>query len=175
MSEIKTVKNQFNFTEMRNLYNNGLLKDHLDCKNYISKFIYPLTNGTYALIENEQVTIIQKETMNEVYFSRFELDIKKWFKKETDPKQIICDVTKPTIGDDYINISKTLKHKYTKYEEHTQDIKESVKLMLSYIKEVWANNDEKVFNYILCWLSNTVKGIKNKSCIYAKSLQGAGM
>ena len=76
----------FSFSEMRNLYASGMLKDHLDCKQYILKFIHPLTNGTYALIEKDQVVIIQKETMNEVYFPRFEPDIKKWFKKETDPK-----------------------------------------------------------------------------------------
>ena len=46
--------------------------------------------------------------------------------------------------------------------------------MLSYIKEVWASNNKKVYEYILKWLSNMSKGIKNKSCIYAKSLQGTG-
>ena len=126
----------FSFSEMRNLYASGMLKDHLDCKQYILKFIQPLTNGTYALIENDQVTMIQKETMNEVYFAKFKPDIKKWFNKETDPKQIICDITKPTVGDNYINISKTLKHKYVKYDEYSQEIKDAVNLMLSYIKEV---------------------------------------
>ena len=164
----------FSFSEMRNLYASGMLKDHLDCKQYILKFIHPLTNGTYALIEKDQVVIIQKETMNEVYFPRFEPDIKKWFKKETDPKQIICDITKPTVGDNYINISKTLKHKYVKYDEYSQEIKDAVNLMLSYIKEVWASNNKKVYEYILKWLPNMSKGIKNKSCIYAKSLQGTG-
>jgi len=46
--------------------------------------------------------------------------------------------------------------------------------MLSYIKEVLANNNEKVYDYLLKWLSCMVKGKKNKSCVYVKSSQGTG-
>jgi hypothetical protein len=168
------MQSEFSFVEMKSLYDNGLLKDHIDCKQYISKYIFPLLNGTHAMVENEQVTIVQKETMNEVYISRFPKDIKNWYKTETLPKKLICDVTKPTVGDNFINISKTLKHKYEEYETMDTKKKEGVQLLLKYIKEVWANNDEAVYNYILKWLSNMVKGKKNKTCIYAKCVQGAG-
>ena len=42
--------------------------------------------------------------------------------------------------------------------------------------KTFENSDKikKVYEYILKWLSNMSKGIKNKSCIYAKSLQGTG-
>ena len=142
-------KSQFNFDEMRNQYNNGLLKDHLDCKNYVLKYFCPLRNGTHALIEDGEVTIIQKDTMTDVYLSRFPKDIKTWYKSVTIPKQIICDISKDTVGSNFINISKTLKHKCEESEKQTEEHKKEVELLLSYIKEVWANNDDKVYVYIL--------------------------
>jgi len=168
------MENDFCFIKMNQLYENGQLKDHLDCKNYISTYFHPLNNGTHAFIENNTISIIQDETMNKVYLQRFKCDIKKWYKNETIPKKIICDINKPTVGTNYINVGKQLKHKYSEYIHFETEIKENVKTMLSYIKEVWANNDAKVYEYMLKWLSNMVKGNKNKTCIYAKSLQGAG-
>jgi hypothetical protein len=112
--------------------------------------------------------------MNKVYLQRFKTDIKAWYKTETIPKKLICDINKPTVGPNFINVAKQLKHKYSEYKHFEKEIKTNVELMLSYIKEVWANNDEKVYQYMLKWLSNMVKGNKNKTCIYAKSLQGAG-
>ena len=168
------MSQEFCFIKMNQLYENGQLKDHLDCKNYISNYFHPLNNGTHAFIENNTISIIQDETMNKVYLQRFKKDIKAWYRNETIPKKIICDINKQTIGSNYINVGKQLKHKYSEYAQFDPEIKNNVKIMLSYIKEVWANNDENVYQYMLKWLSNMVKGNKNKTCIYAKSLQGAG-
>ena len=165
---------EFDFLKMNKKYSDGLLKDHLDCKNYISQFFIPLKNGSHALIENNLVNIIQKETMKEVYLQRFEKDIQNWYKTKTIPKELICDITKPIVGNNFVNIGKQLKHKYIEYNSFQPEVKTKVNLMLSYIKEVWASNDEKVFQYMLKWLSNMVRGNKNKSCLYAKSLQGTG-
>ncbi len=33
----------FSFKKLNNLYENGLLKDHLDAKRYIEEFMCPLT------------------------------------------------------------------------------------------------------------------------------------
>ena len=61
------MENEFCFIKMNQLYENGQLKDHLDCKNYISKYFQPLNNGTHAFIENNTISIIQDETMNKLY------------------------------------------------------------------------------------------------------------
>ncbi len=117
---------------------------------------------------------LQDETMNKVYLQRFKKDIKAWYRNETIPKKIISDINKPTVGNNFINVGKQLKHKYSEYIHFDTEIKENVKLMLSYIREVWANNDDNVYEYMLKWLSNMVRGNKNKTSIYAKCLQGLG-
>ena len=47
-------------------------------------------------------------------------------------------------------------------------------MMLQYVREVWANNNDTVYEYIIKWLANMVKGNKNKSCLNAKASQGVG-
>ena len=170
------MQNQkFDWTEIKKTYDNGLIKDHLDCKQYISKFFVPLTNGTHAQIENNEITIIQKETMNEVYLGRFPIDIKKWYKSETIPKKLICDITKPMIGDDYVNIANKQLFKYeTKYDSFEKERKDAVDIMLSYVKDVWANGNEEVFAYLLKWFANVAQGKKNTICPFLKGDQGIG-
>ena len=165
---------EFNFDELKNQYKNGMLKDNLDCKNYILKYLFPLLNCTHALVENNEVTIIQKDTMNEVYLPRFPKDIKTWYKTDTTPKKLICDIHKPQIGLNYINVAKSLKHESVKYKSFSKIIHSKVDMMLQYVREVWANNNDTVYEYIIKWLANMVKGNKNKSCLYAKASQGVG-
>ena len=171
---MENQNSEFSFKEYRRLLTEGTLKDDLDAKNYILKFFRPLTSGEHALIENGVVTIITHDTMNKVYFKRWGNSIKKWYESETDPKKIICDFYKPMIGDNFINLSKPLKHEYKEYKTFDDKIKKAVEKMLSYIKEVWANNDDNMYKYILCWLSTMAKCEKNKSCLYLKSIEGVG-
>ena len=56
-----------------------MIKRYFDCKNYLNSYIYPLNNGTHALIEDDQVTIIQNYTMNKVYLARVPKYIKNWY------------------------------------------------------------------------------------------------
>jgi hypothetical protein len=48
----------FSFKKLNNHYDNGLLKDHLDAKEYIEKYMCPLTNGEHAVFEEGKVTIV---------------------------------------------------------------------------------------------------------------------
>ena len=84
---------EFNFSTMKNFYDAGVLRDRLDCKNYISTFFIPTTSATHVLMENGKPTIIQKDIMTDVYLNRFEDDIKIWYKNKTIPKKLICDIS----------------------------------------------------------------------------------
>ena len=166
---------EFDFVELKNLYANGQRKDFLDAKEYIDKLFIPLTNGTHALLENEEIIILSKETLNEVYLSRFQKEIKNYYKTETIPKKLICDITKPQIGDKFINVAKQLKHEYKKFDTFSDEIKSRVQIMLLYIKTVWANENEKVYDYLLNWFSNMIKpNCRNKTCLFLKGDQGIG-
>jgi hypothetical protein len=173
----KNVENEtteFNWQTMHDLYDNGPLKEHIDCKNYISKYFIPTTIGTHIHLEHGKPTILQDVTMKAVYLKRFKKDISKWFLEETIPKRLICDISKPMMGDTFINISSQLKHEYKEYKSFNKKTQASVDIMLDYIKLIWADSNEEVFTYLIKWFANMVKGNKNSSYIYAKGAEGIG-
>lgn len=169
------VQSEFCFDKMNRLFDNGKLKEHLDCKQYIAKFFFPTKSGTHVLVENGQLEIIQKDTFNEVYLQRFPKDIQLWYKKKTVPVKLICDIHKPRFGKGYINVAEQLLHPDpTPYDNLPLEQKNKVQIILDYIMLIWANNDSVVYDYILDWLANMVRGNKNKSCIYGKGDEGVG-
>jgi hypothetical protein len=164
----------FDFDKLNKLYNEGLLKDHLDAKEFLQKIMYPLTDGSHAMLHDGKVSIIQKETMNEVYFPRFPEAIKKWYKTKTIPKQLICNVMKPQIGNTFINIAPNMFKKRKAYDTFSESAKRGVEKMLCFLKEVWCDDSDVHMKYILSWYSEVLKGKKNSSILYVKSIQGVG-
>ena len=120
--------------------------------------------------------------MKDVYFNRMpeyifiedgklkKVDLNDWyFKKYTGIKTITYELNKDVFYEDKFNLCPKMKHQYIKYEENKK-----VNIMLNYIKEVLASGNEEVYKYILQWLSYMVKGNKNTSILYLKSIQGLG-
>ncbi len=89
----------FSFKKLNNHYDNGLLKDHLDAKEYIEKYTFPLTNGEHAIFEEGKVTILPDITMKNVYLNRFPDDICKTL----IPKKLICNIVKSRFLVTFIN------------------------------------------------------------------------
>ena len=166
---------KFCFLKLKQLFKDGPLRDNQDAKNYLDSYIIPLTNGAHAKIEGGEMEMIKKEEFRDVYSPRFPPQIKKYYFHETIPRYIICDVHKPMITKNYINVCKPYKHKYQEYDTFDKKTKEGVELMLSYIREVWADDVNDSYIYLLNWLANMAQGNKNISCIYNKNvLEGTG-
>jgi len=166
---------KFCFQKLKQLFKDGPLRDNQDAKNYLDSYIIPLTNGAHAKIEGDEMEMIKKEEFRDVYAPRFPPQIKKYYFHETIPRYIICDVHKPMITKNYINVCKPYKHKYQEYDTFDKKTKEGVELMLSYIREVWADDVNDSYIYLLNWLANMAQGNKNISCIYNKNvLEGTG-
>jgi hypothetical protein len=62
---------------MNDLYENGQLKERLDCKNYILDYFIPTTKGTHVLNDCDVSEILQKDSFKEVYLKRFPKDTQK--------------------------------------------------------------------------------------------------
>jgi hypothetical protein len=112
--------------------------------------------------------------MKEVYLNRFSDEIKKWYSKKTIPKLLICDVTKPQIGPTFVNSAPQMFKDKKKYSTFTQKSRDGVKRMLAFMKEVWCDNNDAQTKYILKWFASLLKGKKNQSIMYVKSIEGVG-
>jgi len=80
----------------------------------------------------------------------------------------------PPVGETYVNASKQLHRSIKEYELFNKKDKEGVNAILNFLKEVWANNDEIQYNYLLKWFATVAKGNKNFSALYVKSIEGVG-
>ena len=158
----------FSFKKLNNHYEN---KDHLDAKEYIEEFMCPLTNGEHAIFEEGKVTIVPDITMKNFYLNRFPDDIKKWYCKTLIPKKLICDIKKSQIGKNHINAAPELTRERKEYKTFSEKTRDGVDKMLNFFKEVWCNDNDKQYNYLLQWFSNTLQGNKIKLSYTPKPLK----
>lgn len=164
----------FDFKKLQKMFYDGMSQDNWEAKNYVSKFFIPLTNGEHAYVQGDKITVMPKETMREVYLARFPDDIQKWYKTKTIPRELICDVKKPQMSEKYVNIAPQLDRESKRYKSFKDKTKEGVVMMINFIKEVWCDNNDDQLSYLLKWFSNVLKGNKNRTVIYAKSIEGIG-
>ena len=173
-------KVNFSLSKVKDLYDNGQLKDHIDCKNYVSSYLYPLNNGDHAYydVANNEIKIISDDVLRKTRLNRMPLKIKKWYLTErVDMYDLVCELNKPAVYDDKINIVGKMMHQDAdkKYSDYDDETKECVERMLSFFKSIWANDDDAMYEYLLNWMSNMVKGNKNSSLLYLKSgMEGIG-
>jgi hypothetical protein len=65
-------------------------------------------------------------------------------------------------------------HEVKAYSEYSEEVKSKVDLMLNFLKEIWASDNEPQYQFIIKWLAKMARGEKNQSVLYLKSEQGIG-
>ena len=104
-------KIKFSLQQLQTLYDNGQLKDHLDAKNYVSKYFYASSDGTILMWDRMKdvndrwfFQPLKFDTFNNVYGKRFPPDIFKWFQKENKMLyDVVCNVNGSII--DNVNLT----------------------------------------------------------------------
>ena len=104
---------------------------------------------------------------------------KQLFEKNDAIYNVVSDLNKPRIykenDDYYINGWCGFMHKNIKpYDEYSEDLKESVQIILDMIKEISCSNDPAFYDAYVKYLGQLCRGIKTKVIIYKKSMEGCG-
>ena len=132
-------KVNFYTEDLQDKYKNGLLKDHLDCFNYIQEYYFESSNGMYYFYNVETNDFefktdknFRKEILDKIGNDKILAD-----KIKTNHKiyKIVSDLFKPRhyrIGKNhYINSCKGLLHKnYKPYDEYSEEMKSNVQLYM---------------------------------------------
>lgn len=175
------MNTKFDLEECKRLYDQTTIIEmnkktfNQACKDYINKFFYTMNTGEFFQFHEDKFILQTTQTIKSVYFNRLPSDVSNWFFKEnTKIYELIFDVTKPKIGNNYINIFDGFIHEKKDYNTYSDDIKEKVNLMNSYVMEVLASNNQASFDYLMKWHSNVIKGKKNQSALYLKGREGIG-
>ena len=147
-----------------------------DAKEYLLKYFIVLNNGDHAMLRKDGTyNIMNKMIINDTYLKRIPKVLRDYYNYENlTVREITYELNKETLYENYLNMCPKMKHKYIPYDSFEPMIKENVKKMCQFIKEIINNNSEEAFQFVMKWLSNMVKGKKNNSCIYLKGIQGIG-
>jgi hypothetical protein len=185
--EINLPVEVFNFETVNNLKKSVVVEkkvvyDITDCIEYLNKYFYQVEGDFYFYdVSENKFKFYDLKDVCKRFFNKFDKDIKEAVAtKNIIEYQVINNNFKPRLYKEnnirYINISEfyKLKNLVKPYSEFTDEIKNKVKLLLDYIFKVLANDDEDIYNYLLCWYSNLFKGKKNDSVLYLRSPEGAG-
>jgi len=151
-----------------------------DAKDYIKKHFYPLSSGQHVFVEYDEVgkpvcEIKEDNIIKSVYFNRLPKVIQNYYFKEYDQiKTLTCELNKPFIYDKFINTCPALMHQPKPYNEYPISVKINVEKILHFLKEIWASDNEKQYQFIIKWIANMARGGKNQSVLYLRSEQGIG-
>ena len=147
----------------------------LDARTYIDKYFIPLDDGTHAILKNGVYKIVDTAVLKSTYFNRMSKQWNKYyFTEKTDIRTIIYDLNKPILSATELNLCPRKKHLYKPYKDFTDDIKRKVGIMLFHLKDVLCDSQEDIYQFLLKWLANAIRGNKNNSCVYLKGPQGTG-
>ena len=144
-------------------------------KEYITKYFVPLTDGNHAMLLNGEFVIKDDTVIKKTYFSRLSKEINHYYFKEyAKIRTIVYKLNKDIFFDDKLNLCPQMKHKYVEYKTFDTTVKSKVDMLLNLIFEIWCNGKKDMYDFVLVWLANMLKGNKNQSCLYLKGIQGIG-
>lgn len=149
------------------------------CKDYIGKYFFQSKVDNYYFWDADanDFTVYTKETVKNVYICKLADEINYWFFREnTKLYNVINEVNAPRIRDNNLNLFSGLLHcnAQQKFDEYSEEVKDNVKLFLSFMKEVLCSGDNDAFRYLKKWIANMCQGNKNDSCLYLKGPEGIG-
>ena len=151
-----------------------------DAKEYVKKYFYPLSSGFHVQIDYDEdgkpvYEIKEDKIIKSVYFNRLAKVIQDFYFKEYDQiKTLTCELNKPFVFGRFINTCPAFKHEVKNYDDYPVEIKNKVDMMLSFLKEIWASNNDLQFQFIIKWFANMARGGKNQSVLYLRAEQGIG-
>lgn len=163
---------KFSVSKTNDLIKNGERKDHLDAKEYLLQFFYPLTNGMIYFVNKDKKAMLTQESFKATYGNRIGI-LAKYFLKETEQLyDVVVKPRAPFLDGDDLNLFQGFKHKA---DDPKVDQKVGVDMMLDCIKTVWASGNMDSYNYLITWMANMIQGNKNNSILYLKSfVEGIG-
>ena len=163
--------------KLKSLYANCNDKMYNDAKMYIIQYIFPLKDGDYLINEEGTLTIIPPDILSRTILNKVPTEIRNWFKCEYyNLFSQVCIPNQQFLLNNKINIFGKYKHTNDmKYADCDKKQKQGCKIMLDFFKEIWCDDNKDSYEYVLNWLSELIKGHKNQTVLFLKSItEGIG-
>ena len=182
----------FNVAVLQDKLANGMRKNHLDAIDYIAEYYFESSNGgayykyspptsfnnenPFGEFQFKEKADFRNEVLNKVANNK---NVVNYFMTNSKIYEIVSEIYMPrhySIENSYyINLCQGLLHKNVKpYSEYSKDLKEKVGVFLDFMKEVSCSGDELIFNALIKWYSQVVRGMLTNVILYKKSGEGTG-
>jgi hypothetical protein len=166
------VVNRFNFDdpytyyEFRSAFNGRHFKsrDHM-LRKILKKFPHVVAcvnrdDGFYIKKMSDMINITKKLGLSDFYMTydgKYRIEKTKFsdcLSQTNGFENVVCkmDTSKPC-NEKFFNIWRGFKAKRVNLNELSDEIKEGFELMKTFVMEVWSNNNEMYYNYIISWMS----------------------
>ena len=164
--------------------------DGISAKDYIKSYFYKVDNPVsifmwvpeenkfeiYTDLEIKSRFIPSSKTY---YESKVIKKIQNWFFNDLNDSYRtgikLNDEKTYTIGNQkYINLFEGYNMKFDDETCFSDDVINSLQIILKHIKEIICSDKESDYNYLLNWIGNICNGTKNSTAVYLKSGQGTG-
>ena len=155
-----------------------VIKDIKPSTDYVSKFFYATSEGTYFMWDADtQIFDIMDTKKENMYFNKMPESIKKWILKDNKKVfKVTCSLTDPRVSEQTlkINMCKSWKHHNVKKYADYKKLHSKVNVFLTYMKKVLCSDNEDHYDYLIKWIANMCQGHKNTSIPYLRGPEGVG-
>ena len=184
-------KSQFSKSHVLDLLKNDKIEE---TKKYVKQYFYkcldPLVTFYFNANTQRFLNFKQKEVKDSLLTTNFktndskikadhQFNVSKWFYQEDDTfYKIIYNTTEKTLfsknGQNYVNLFSGFPDNYRPYDLYSEDVKNNVEVILNHLKYILCSRNEKMYEYVLNWISSVATGRKMTSLLHFLSEQGTG-
>ena len=177
MSETKLL--DFNFAVCRNLYENAIKNDEPigEALKYYHDRVFHTDNGGVYIYKKGDLIYLPIEEFKKNQLIGFDAKFKAAIEKRINPYEEVLEAGNWVIDKE----NKRINSMKAMYVMRLKDVKVGkkgkayVEFFKQYLKDIMSATNEKVFQYLLKWLSNVVKLKKNKTAlVFVSSTEGIG-
>jgi len=150
----------------------------IPASDYIKQYFYHTSScsDVYFYDAKKKVFNVHKyEEIKKMYFKQLNKFYRTEFFENTSEKyDLVVDAKLPLLSPGRINLFTGVMHNQVSFSNFPKETQDAVHVMLGFYKEVWSNDDKDMYEYIIKWITKMIKGGKNNSIIYLKTIQGVG-
>jgi Family of unknown function (DUF5906) len=143
-------------------------------REYMQKRILSMEDGSYTMAHD--LREYDHQVITRTVFNKLPKELVKWYKTDNlENWSRIVDPKKPRIDFEKKEINLLTLRTVKPISEYKKKTKAGAQIVLDFFRDIIANENEGVYEYLLNWIANSAQGNKNTAAIYLKQeVEGIG-
>ena len=144
------------------------LQSTIEGREYMQKRILSMEDGSYTMAHDFKE--YDHQVMTRTIFNKLPKELVKWYRTDNlETWSRIVDPQKPRIDYEAKTINLLTLRTVKPITEFSKKTIAGAQIVLDFLRDIIANENEEVYEYLLNWIGNVAHGKKNTAAIYLKS------